>query len=110
MQVSDDMVSRFLTWRLPHDFAPDCGVSFDGRPADAAGYQREWPVGTNLFTATQARAMLEHVLGNNQGPQASPRRIADLLRERANDPMWADHAEVSKALLLAAAIEIERRA
>lgn len=55
-------VDRFLGWSLPRDFAPDCGISFDGRGPDGRGYDRGWPVGTNLFTADQARAMLEHVL------------------------------------------------
>lgn len=57
MQVTDDMVSRFLTWNLPQDFAPDGGVSF--KPVN---HPNAWPVGTNLLTATQARALLEHVL------------------------------------------------
>ena len=52
------MVSRFLFWQLPLDFDPDCGVSFE-KPVHPAS----WPVGTNLFTATQARAMVRHMLG-----------------------------------------------
>lgn len=56
-EVTDEMVSRFLGWRLPDDFLPDCGVSF--KPL---GHPNGWPTGTNLFTADQARAMLEHVL------------------------------------------------
>ncbi len=54
------MVDRFLGWQLPKDFAPDCGISFDGRPKDAMGYAPSWPVGTNLFTADQALAMFRH--------------------------------------------------
>lgn len=68
MKVTDEMVSRFLSWKLPEDFHPDAGISFSphfnveynakqGKPP-----QRHEPVGTNLLTATQARAMLEHVL------------------------------------------------
>lgn len=58
--VTDAMVDRFLSWKLPEDFAPDCGISFKPPPtAHPVGY---WPVGTNLLTADQARAMLEHVL------------------------------------------------
>ena len=68
MKVTDEMVNRFLGWKLPEDFHPDCGISFtphfnvewnakQGKPP-----QRYEPVGTNLFTAGQARAMLEHVL------------------------------------------------
>jgi len=56
IEVTDEMVSRFLSWRLPDDFAPDAGITFK----HLAPYS--WPVGTNLLTATQARAMLEHVL------------------------------------------------
>lgn len=73
--VTDEMVNRFLSWKLPDDFSPDSGISFektyngykDG--AFVKGIQRtpndpasSWPIGTNLFTAEQAKAMLEHVL------------------------------------------------
>lgn len=69
----DKMVDRFLTWKLPHDFSPDGGISFartyngyengvftqdiERTPEDPA-----WPVGTNLLTAEQARSMIEHIL------------------------------------------------
>lgn len=58
------MVDRFLGWRLPADFAPDAGISFTPTPFQR-GEQADlhWPVGTNLFTAVQARAMFEHALG-----------------------------------------------
>jgi hypothetical protein len=59
MKVSDAIVNRFLNWRLPDDFSPDCGVSFV-KPS----HQTSWPVGTNLLTATQARQMLEYVLND----------------------------------------------
>lgn len=61
--VTDEMVSRFLCWQLPRDFCPDCGISFDGRKDDQWNKDKTWPIGTNLLTAFQARAMLEHVLG-----------------------------------------------
>jgi len=57
------MVNRFLAWPLPQDFAPDCGISFDGRKDDEWNKNKTWPVGTNLLTAEQARSMLEHVIG-----------------------------------------------
>ena len=63
MKVTEEMVNRFLCWRLPSDFSPDCGINFDGRKPDQWNPNKGWPVGTNLLTATQARAMLEHVLG-----------------------------------------------
>lgn len=51
----DKMVDRFLCWKLPKDFAPDCGISFDSMDGQCK------PVGTNLFTAEQAKQMFEHV-------------------------------------------------
>lgn len=56
------MVGRFLSWTLPKDFGPDCGISFDGRLDDDWNKNKTWPVGTNLLTAVQAREMLEYVL------------------------------------------------
>lgn len=58
------MVSRFLGWRLPENFRPDCGIHFD---ADAAkkmnpSNHRYEPVGTNLFDADQAEAMIRYLL------------------------------------------------
>lgn len=53
-----DMVSRFLAWKLPEDFAPDAGISFN--PAE---YQKaegpHWPTGTNLLHAGQALEMFK---------------------------------------------------
>ena len=67
--VTDEMVTRFLGWILPKDFNPDNGISFDRKVLTADGERDRadmgdhwWPVGTNLLTADQARAMLEHVL------------------------------------------------
>jgi hypothetical protein len=58
----DAMVSRFLGWKLPDDFAPDGGISFDGR-ADLPWPKNEvWPTGTNLLNDPQARAMFAHCL------------------------------------------------
>jgi hypothetical protein len=62
--VADEMVARFLAWKLPQDFSPDCHIRFDRDAADAGS----WPVGTNLLNAIQARAMLKHVLDVAPGP------------------------------------------
>jgi hypothetical protein len=64
--VTDEMVNRLLWWPLPRTFSPDCGISFDGRKDDEWNKNKTWPVGTNLFTAEEARAMLEHVLGGTK--------------------------------------------
>ncbi len=56
----DAMISRFLRWNLPDDFSPDGGISFYPPPNHMT--EHWWPVGTNLFTAEQAKAMIEHML------------------------------------------------
>lgn len=61
------MVDRFLCWQLPKDFAPDGGISFDGRQDDKLNTNKTWPVGTNLFTAEQAKQMFRHCFGDGQG-------------------------------------------
>jgi hypothetical protein len=53
------MVDRFLGWKLPDTFYPDCFISFDRERAKSNG---SWPIGTNLLNADEARALFEHVL------------------------------------------------
>lgn len=62
-QFISKAVDRFLGWRLPKDFYPDCGISFKPpeKPHPDVLYEY-WPVGTNLFTADQAKAMFEHCI------------------------------------------------
>jgi hypothetical protein len=65
-QIEDDrrrrMANRFLMWRLPETFGPDCFVRFDREKAKA---NQSWPVGTNLLTADEARAMIDHMLAED---------------------------------------------
>ena len=62
--VTDDMVTRFLGWKLPDNFAPDCGITFTPVRNEHMpwGGNKNEPTGTNLLTAEQARDMLEQVL------------------------------------------------
>lgn len=71
------MVSRFLSWRLPDDFAPDAGITFTRSEHPYAA----WPVGTNLLTAAQAKEMLEHVLSGSEAERA-PQAWRDVQAER----------------------------
>lgn len=52
------MVNKFLSWKLPEDFQPDAGINYD----PSKHHPNHPPVGTNLFTATQAEAMVRHML------------------------------------------------
>jgi hypothetical protein len=53
MHVTDDMVNRFLSWPLPDSVCADFSATQQGYPHRS---------GTNLLSAAEARAMLEHVL------------------------------------------------
>ena len=59
-----NMVERFLRWRLPENFNPDCGISFKATYNENSpfGPSKAEPVGTNLFDYTQAEAMVRHML------------------------------------------------
>lgn len=62
------MVDRFLMWKLPENFSPDAGISFEPE------FNKEWmakqgkppmrhePIGTNLLDARQAEAMVRHMV------------------------------------------------
>lgn len=47
------MVDRFLIWRFPADVSPDGGIAVNPQSR---------PVGTNLFSAKQADAMVRHMV------------------------------------------------
>ena len=62
------MAERFLSWKLPTNFSPDAGISFQpyfnveymakqGKPP-----MRHEPTGTNLFDYMQAVEMVRHML------------------------------------------------
>lgn len=69
MDVIEQAVNRFLSWKLPKDFHPDGGMVFI--PTKGRGYDSpHWPVGTNLLNAQQAREMLRYVLA--AAPEAKP--------------------------------------
>lgn len=67
-EMVERMVSAFLVWRLPRDFAPDAGISFTP-PADGAA-EHFWPTGTNLFTGPQAAEMVKTILNACAVPNA----------------------------------------
>jgi hypothetical protein len=72
--VLKEMVNRFLGMPLPKTFNPDCGIRFDGRKDDEWNKNKTWPIGTNLFTADEARQVFEYCLAAPQAtqPKAAP--------------------------------------
>jgi hypothetical protein len=57
------MVNRFLTWKLPENFNPDGGVTFEkvGNKGTPHEYRYQ-PSGTNLLDGAQAEAMVRHMI------------------------------------------------
>lgn len=85
------MADRFLGWKLPANFNPDCGISFD--PISNRGHtfeSRREPVGTNLLDAEQARAMVQYIV-EGLTPEADACSDARL-RE-----LWKRHGGVTLA-------------
>lgn len=58
------MRNRFLCWKLPADFRPDCGIQFDRDSAKKLNPNNGTyePNGTNLFDAQQAEQMIRFML------------------------------------------------
>jgi hypothetical protein len=85
------MVDAFLGWKLPTDFSPDAGISFDSE------YEKKWgmPTGTNLLHAGQARQMVEHILC---GCEPKPVQIPAELVEWANS--WKEDDNDLQSYLL----------
>lgn len=86
-----EMVDRFLAWKVPQDFSPDCGISF--KPVN---HPNCWPIGTNLLNADQAKAMLLHVVGLpaplNAVVQPRETALAIALQDVLDD--WANVGQV----------------
>ena len=75
------IVDRFLAWKLPDDFSPDCGIHYIG-DQNGFSYYPIKPIGTNLFTADQATKMVEEIAKHE----------IDFLLERIATLSEAEHA------------------
>ncbi|ANW00657.1 hypothetical protein [Bradyrhizobium icense] len=93
------MVNRFLNWKLPENFNPDGGISFErlGNKGTPHEYRRE-PIGTNLLDAVQADAMVCHMIeglpsdSSTLSPQCG--QMSDPMPRGGVEPDW--HAESVK--------------
>lgn len=94
----DALVNRFLGWKLPQTFAPDAGISFVP-PA----HKEWWPIGTNLLTADEAKAMFEYVLAGSTVEDtnvsaATSKESARALLIKCMNSMEMDMDRVSKGI------------
>lgn len=62
------MVERFLGWKLPENFNPDGGISFQREYNQHTAWPaKHEPVGTNLLDYTQAEAMVRYLVDGMEG-------------------------------------------
>lgn len=67
------MVNRFLQWELPENFAPDGGISFKRTYNEhTLNPVVRKPIGTNLFDASQAKAMIRYMVDGLPAPAVIP--------------------------------------
>lgn len=63
------MADRFLGWKLPAGFHPDAGITFKAEYNEHTAHpMKHEPTGTNLFDATQAYAMVQHMVAGGMPP------------------------------------------
>jgi len=108
------MAERFLSWKLPENFNPDDGISFNPVVNLGTEYQRRRePTGTNLFDYTQAVAMVQHMLeGLSTQPTADAatvERVASALGDAAAAAVDQDVGEPYYNYLAKAALAAIRQ-
>jgi hypothetical protein len=63
------MAERFLSWKLPANFNPDCGISFKAALKEHTAHpSKHEPTGTNLFGYTDAVAMVRFMAEGMHSP------------------------------------------
>ena len=91
-EILKHMVSRFLCWKLPDDFSPDGGISFDKKIKND-------PVGTNLLTATQAEEMVKYMLDIELFPLSSTIKLLESQIDFWQGEMMSNPAEAGQFAL-----------
>lgn len=106
------MVSKFLGWKLPSDFAPDCGITFRSESEydhPEFGRSKFEPVGTNLLTADQATAMFEFCI-KDELLQLDAQRVYMLAALKLARPLvaaWPQHRDLALVAIDAAIVVAE---
>jgi hypothetical protein len=84
------MVDQFLSWKLPDDFGPDAGIGFD------SWAEWPWPIGTNLLDATQATAMVLHMVDGlplAETAEPNPERVVcDEIIRIDDERLWQERS------------------
>ncbi len=57
------LVNRFLSWKLPETFNPDCGITFQRAFNEGTSHpMMHEPSGTNLLDYAETEAMVRHMV------------------------------------------------
>lgn len=64
------MANRFLGWKLPATFKPDNGISYT--PTQHGAATGDMPSGTNVFDASEAEAMVRHMIEGLPASNSTP--------------------------------------
>ncbi len=92
-ELLEGLTNSFLGWKLPDDFMPDGGISFEAPVSEFS-----WPVGTNLLTHAQAVSMFDYLLrGANPALDETSKEIESL---------QAQVAELKESLAIIASEEL----
>lgn len=87
------MITRFLAWKLPANFSPDGGITFDRFANSNTPYKlRREPSGTNLLDYHQAKEMVEHITD-----QLPPSEEVISLRRQRDDLLEANNRYLQRA-------------
>lgn len=83
------LVERFLGWKLPKNFNPDCGISY--KPLSNSE-----PSGTSLFDYKQAEDMVKHMV---EGLESTPAQAEAIkaLEFYADEANWQAAMGLPKA-------------
>lgn len=60
-EIAKKLADKFMGVPLPKDFHPDAGISFNPSPLQLTT-PIHWPIGTNLFHATQCAELFEQIV------------------------------------------------
>lgn len=101
------MVERFLSWRLPDNFNPDGGISF--QPVVNLGTEHQHrlqPTGTNLFDYRQAEEMVRHMVDGMEAalkPEVDVEGVAlnnicEMMQKHVDN--WPNPKKLSTAIAL----------
>ena len=92
------MVERFLQWKLPKSFNPDGGIEFKRTVESGGGTFFNAPIGTNLFSFTEAKEMVEFMIEGLEKVSFNVGKEFEKLMEEADNPKIVKDLMIGRTL------------